>query len=463
MRERDTRDSSSGSVAYLVMAGTLFVASSGLIGGYYLVDTKPERTVPTVSESDDRGVEVEAVRAATQTLLDTPVAIQIGDGTTTVTWNQLGLVIDDEGLESAAEMASRSDVTGSLTKAAAMPVNVDRAQAVAQLQSLADEYRQSPVDARMDLEARKIHPSRSGRTLDILGSLGRLEVAARSGVSEIDMAVVQVPAEITVDDLGIDDISHVLATFSTNYKTSDSSRNDNLKLAASKLNGYVMQPGVEFSFNEVVGARSEEEGYKIAHVITSGEMVDGLAGGTCQISTTLHGAAFFSGLGIERAIPHSRPSTYATMGLDATVVYPQVDMKLKNNYDFPVVIHFKVTRGKSIVEILGKERPYDKIVYEREIQEQLEFDTVTREDDTMPLGSMKVDQYGFFGYKVAKIRKYYKNGKQVDKDRWSIRYRPVTEYVRTGTNPDPNLPQPKVKKKGKRLKEPGKGTFRMEQ
>ena len=116
-----------------------------------------------------------------------------------------------------------------------------------------------------------------------------------------------------------------------------------------------------------VGERSEKEGYKIAHVITAGEMVDGLAGGTCQISTTLFGAAFFAGLDIVKTTNHSRPSAYTPLGFDATVVWPDTDLKLKNPYDFPVVIHYRVANGEAVVEILGKKRPYDKIVFERHI------------------------------------------------------------------------------------------------
>ena len=195
-----------------------------------------------------------------------------------------------------------------------------------------------------------------------------------------------------------------------------------------------------------MGARSEQEGYKIAHVIQSGEMVDGLAGGTCQISTTLHGAAFFSGIEIIDSVPHSRPSSYAAMGLDATVVYPTTDLRLRNNYQFPVIIHFRVARGEAVVEILGKERPYDKIAFERQIDEEIEFTTVTREDDDMPVGTMVVDQQGFPGYRLKRYRKYYKDGKVVKTDKWKLVYRPVTEYARLGNNPDPNLEPPKQQK-----------------
>ena len=75
----------------------------------------------------------------------------------------------------------------------------------------------------------------------------------------------------------------MLGTQRTTFPVTDKERNFNLKLAASKINGHVIPPGAEFSFNGVVGDRTEKEGYKIAHVIQAGEMIDGLAGGTCQI------------------------------------------------------------------------------------------------------------------------------------------------------------------------------------
>jgi hypothetical protein len=192
--------------------------------------------------------------------------------------------------------------------------------------------------------------------------------------------------------------------------------------------------------------RTLEDGFKMAHVILQGQMVDGMAGGSCQISSTLHGAAFFSGLDILTVTPHSRPSTYVTLGLDATVVAGQVDLQLRNPYDFPIAIHYRVARGESYVEILGKEKPFDIIEFERKIDQRLDFETVTREDPDMGMGNMVVDQSGYPGYKLSKVRRTYKDGKVIKTDKWKLRYRPVVEYARLGINPNPNLPPPKKHK-----------------
>jgi vancomycin resistance protein YoaR len=237
----------------------------------------------------------------------------------------------------------------------------------------------------------------------------------------------------------------VLGTWTTHFSVSDKDRNFNLKLAASKLNGHVIPAHGSFSFNDTVGERSEREGYKIAHVIQAGEMVDGLAGGTCQISTTLFGASFFAGLEIDHVSNHSRPSAYQPIGFDATVVWPDTDLKMTNSYDFPVVIHYRVASGEATVEILGRERPYDQVAFEREILEETPYSSEDRPDETMPEGAEVIDQPGFDGYKITRFRKFFRKGKLVKTEHWTVNYKPVTEYVRKGTSTDPEAKMPPEK------------------
>lgn len=446
-------------------AGGALLAAGAALCGVYVFSSGGGPGVPSAEASAvqiDPAVQTSLI-AAVDAYLDTDIVAVVGGQEKTITYRELGVRIDDRALARTAQRVNGGEDPLAAARAArAVPVLLDREAGLAALGGLKDRLDRAPREARLDLEARIVHKEQSGFHVDVAASIPRIEAAARSGADSVQLVGVPTTPETTVADLGIDDISTVLGTFSTKFAVNDKERNYNLKLAASKLNGYVLQPGVPFSFNDVVGARTEKEGYKIAHVITAGEMVDGLAGGTCQISTTLHGAAFFSGVGITRSLPHSRPSTYVTMGLDATVVYDQVDLHLVNNYDFPVVIHYKVARGDSVVEILGRERPYDKIVFTREIDEEIPFETVTREDPEMPVGSMRIDQFGFPGYKLKRFRKYIKNGKVVKTDKWDLRYKPVVEYARVGINPDPNImPPPPLKEH--RLKAPGKATYSLEQ
>jgi vancomycin resistance protein YoaR len=409
MKAEGTHLNSRGSVV-VGLAVLLLVMSGGLVGAYFFLSNEANATAKPAAKP------APAPAAVAKTKRSATVTVHLGDRSSVLHWADLGGEKIDEG------------------------------RALAVLRKLKGDFYIAPREARMDLEARKIYKEKSGLALDVYASLGALEAAHLAGKSEVDLIGVEMPARRTVKDLGVDDISTILGEWRTRFAIYEKSRNYNLKLAASKLHGYVMKPGELFSFNDVVGARSYEKGYKIAHVISAGEMVDGLAGGTCQISTTLHGAAFFGGIEIVSSRTHSRPSTYMTMGLDATVSYPSTDLKLRNNYDFPVVIYYKVARGEAVVRILGKKKVYDKIAFERVIRKEIPFDTVTREDDNMPVGSAVVAQQGFPGYKLVRYRRYYRDGKEVKKDKWLLRYAPVTEYVRTGTNPDPNLPKPKQKK-----------------
>lgn len=428
---------------YLGLAAGLFVTSGALVGGYF-VSEQPASTpraregVAAPAVAGDHAPLAQAVEAS---LAGSVKLVAVGRERT-LAWKELGVAVDPAELPYAARKGG--DVAA-LAQAGALPIRLDRAAAIKALSGLKAEVDRAPQDAFLDLEARTIHDDAPGFAIDVYASLDRIEAAAKSGSPTVELVGVPVPAATTKATLGIADISHVLGTFKTTFAVSDKDRNFNLKLAASKLNGYVLQPGVEFSFNGVVGDRTEKEGYKIAHVITAGEMVDGLAGGTCQISTTLFGASFFAGLEVVKTTPHSRPSTYVTMGLDATVVYPTTDLIMKNPYDFPVVIHYRVARGEAVVEILGKERPWDKIAFERKIIEVTPFTTEDRPDERLPVGFESEDQGGFDGYKVIRYRKYYKGDEEVKMDKWTLTYKPVTRYLRKGTNPDTTLPVPEVK------------------
>ncbi|KAB2892368.1 MAG: hypothetical protein F9K40_18680 [Kofleriaceae bacterium] len=441
---------------YLGLAGTLFAVSGAMVGGY-VVSSGRATPAPASASTEQAGADGSALVASVETSLGQTVTVKAGGQTRTVRWNELGVVVDPAEVSHAARKASGADLVASLTEKGALPVHLDRAAALEAIAHLKATIDRAPIDAHLDLEARTIKDDRPGHAIDVFAALDRIEAAARTGAAEVELPIVELPATTTRASLGIDDISHVLGTFTTTFPVGDKDRNFNLKLAASKLNGVVLQPGVEWSFNDTVGDRTEKEGYKIAHVITAGEMVDGLAGGTCQISTTLFGASFFAGIDIVKTSNHSRPSTYVPMGLDATVVYPTVDLKMKNPYDFPVVIHYRVARGQSVVEILGKKRPWDQVVFEREILEEAPFETQERLDDELAWGAEVHDQLGFNGYTLMRYRQFYKGKKMVKQDKWRVVYKPVTEYIRRGTNesPDAKLPDgkqphgPKPPKDGK--------------
>ncbi len=123
----------------------------------------------------------------------------------------------------------------------------------------------------------------------------------------------------------------MLGSFTTKYDGTNTARTTNLKLAASKINETILSPGEEFSYNAIVGERTIAAGYKEAKVYSNGQVVDGLGGGICQISTTLFNAALYANLEITEIHNHQFVPSYVGAGRDATVVYGSKDFKFKNS------------------------------------------------------------------------------------------------------------------------------------
>ena len=422
----------------------MLVVACGFVAGYFVLGNKSEAHAATqVPQAPARPLAEPPTRppaeppAALAGYLTREVTLVTAHGNVSLPWAELGVAVDTDEVGRA-----RGTDLAALAARGSLPLRLDRDTASQALLAIKASHDTSPINAYLDLEERKIYDDRPGQALDVWASLPRLAAAARQGAGKLELVNVSVPATVTKQTLGIADISTVMGHHLTKFPVTDRDRNFNLKLAASKLNGVVLEPGQEWSFNTTVGERSEKEGYKIAHVITAGEMVDGLAGGTCQISTTLFGAAFFAGLDIVKTTNHSRPSAYTPLGFDATVVWPNTDLKLKNPYDFPVVIHYRVANGEALVEILGKARPYDKVVFERHVVESTPFSTEERLDEDIPQDVTSIDQAGFNGYKLERFRRFYKDKKLVKSNKWTVEYKPVTEYVRRGTNADPSAKAP---------------------
>lgn len=313
------------------------------------------------------------------------------------------------------------------------------------LESVAPAIERPSLPTRLDMEARKVLPAEPGATVLAYDSLSAVATELASGSDRIELRVqakppVEDPLAEIADEL---DISIVLGQFSTPYQntSNQADRNHNLKIGATAIDGYVLRPGQTFSFNEVVGERSAAAGYRYATGIAAGQLIDVLGGGICQVSTTLFGAAFFGGLDIVSARPHSRPSSYVDMGLDSVVAWPELDMKIRNPYDFPLVLHMTVLQGQVQAQVLGPQRPY-QVAFERTLGDVVEYPTVWRDDETLQQGAEEVVQRGRRGFSLTRERKFYAAGDEVKNESWTLRYPPTTEILRRGTNPGGREPKP---------------------
>jgi vancomycin resistance protein YoaR len=313
-----------------------------------------------------------------------------------------------------------------------VPVTLDRERAEKALLSLKDELDRLPVDARLDLEARKLVPEQNGRLLDIDATLGAIEEALGRGEPKVKVVFEERRPKRSASELGAVAFDDILGYFETHYDRSArfQARSFNLRLAASKLDGQVLLPGEVFDFNESVGPRDEANGYKVAKVIAEGELVDGIGGGTCQISGTLHGAAFFTGLEIVERYPHTRPSGYIKMGMDATVVYPTINFRIRNSFPFPIVLHETVKNGIVRAEILGTKRTRT-VTLIRRIDAALPFEEVERPDKDLPNGVRVLGQRGVPGFKLRRYR-IIREGDNAVRERWDDTYPPTSQIVRVG-------------------------------
>ncbi len=318
-----------------------------------------------------------------------------------------------------------------------VPVTLDPDRAIATLLLLKAKIDRPAVDARLDLDTRKLVPEQEGVELDVHGTYARLVEAVRNGDDTVDAVVSKLEPKRRADQLGNVQFDQVLGWFETNYARGEKHalRTFNLRLAASRLDGYVILPGELFDFNDVVGPRDEAHGYKDAPVIAEGELVDGIGGGTCQISGTLHAASFFAGLEVVSRHPHTRPSSYIKMGLDAAVSYPTISLKLRNNFAFPVVVHETVKNGVVRAEILGPKRVLT-VTYVRKIVKVVPYEQVERPDPKLPAGVRVLSQRGIPGFRIQRYR-IVRDGPFAVREQSTDVYPPTTQIIRVGTGDVP--------------------------
>ncbi|NMA96137.1 MAG: hypothetical protein GX974_08875 [Clostridiales bacterium] len=231
-----------------------------------------------------------------------------------------------------------------------------------------------------------------------------------------------------------------IASFSTK-RSGSAERKHNIALSGSAFNGISIEPGEIFSFNETTGPRDTKTGYKDAPVIKDGrELVPEPGGGNCQTSSTLYAALIRADVEIVERYPHSWPSTYIDPGQDATVNYPNVDLKVRNNRDSALFIRSYISNDNIVFEIYGKpSKEYDKIGVISDILSVTpapEYKEV--KDPELYEDTEEIEYKSRPGYKVQTYRIYYKGGKEIKrvKEDYSV-YPVITGRKRVGTKPKP--------------------------
>lgn len=241
--------------------------------------------------------------------------------------------------------------------------------------------------------------------------------------------------KVTVEDFGEEAFPDRLAIFTTNYNAGDVNRTTNLRLACQKINGKVIMPGDVFSYNATLGERTVAAGYKDAKIFSAGEVVDGLGGGICQISSTLYNAVVMANLQIVERRNHQFVTSYLPAGRDATVVYGVTDFKFKNTRSYPIKLKAGVSGGVATISVYGmkEDEEYDITLETRTIG-TLAFSTKYVEDDSLEEGKEVVKQKGANGIQTETYKVMSQNGSVVSRTVLSKdTYTPMQKIILKGT------------------------------
>ncbi len=260
---------------------------------------------------------------------------------------------------------------------------------------------------------------------------------------EVTLALVTVVPKVTEADLK--DLQEI-SSFTTRFGGTGASRGSNIALAAGKINGTVLAPGDVFSYNRIVGPRNERAGFRDAPVIVKGELVPGIGGGICQVSSTLYNAVLRSDLKIVSRSHHAFPVHYLPAGCDATVVDGAIDFKFQNNTRKPIYIASSSGGGRLSFRLLGEKTPGRSITIERTNVSTIPHDSTTVRDPDLYVGRSHVKDNGHNGHRVTVYRVIKENGQVVKRELVSRDYyRPFPSVILVGSRPRPVRITPKPK------------------
>jgi len=265
--------------------------------------------------------------------------------------------------------------------------------------------------------------------------------AARAAYNKTPDEVVRIPLTITepkvyTKHFEVNMFKYCLSEVETHFSPKKVERTANVRLAAKLVNGTILNPGEEFSYNKVVGPRTTERGFRAAAIFAQGEVVDGVGGGICQVSSTIYMAALRANMKITERRNHAFYVDYTPKGEDATVVYGSIDFRFKNTSEYPIKIVATSKNNYIRIQLMGTE-PDEKVTVKLTKKTHSQTPYPTREKSTTALkaGERKVDQKGQEGLSMSVYRNVYdKNGKLIESYlENNSKYKPMPEIVLVGT------------------------------
>ena len=270
----------------------------------------------------------------------------------------------------------------------------------------------------------------TGRKLDSVKLKNDIIACVTTGGGSVTSTVDVVAPEKSASELFTE--FGMIASAVTSAASSSSARINNIKLALKSINGTILAPGDEFSFNGTVGQRTAKRGYKKAAAYSSGEVIEEYGGGICQVSTTLFNAAAKSDLEITERHNHSIPVKYVDKGKDATVCWGAQDFRFVNDTEYPVYIIAYLGNDKRVnIEIYGKLLEDGMTIkIEAEVTETVPFEIKKEPNSFLPTGVVQLYKDGRNGYKASAYKLYYSSsGDLVRRELLCKSYYPVQNKV----------------------------------
>jgi vancomycin resistance protein YoaR len=303
-----------------------------------------------------------------------------------------------------------------------------------------------PVDAEFVIlsgDRVQVRPAQPGLQLDVDAAARAILAAALTPTDRVARLLVEkAPPERTTREARAMGIKGRVAGYTT-YYGGEPNRIHNVQLVARLIDGAVIPPGTTFSFNATTGERSAEKGFLEAPVIINGELQTGLGGGVCQVSTTVFNAAYEAGLPIESRTNHALYIDHYPQGRDATVNYPDIDLKFRNDTGHWLLLRTFVGSSALTVKLYGTPQRRRVETETTPLAETGPPSTKRIPDPNLWRGEQVVEEGGQPSRRTSVTRRVYaRNGRQLAEDTWTSWYRSEPQVIRYGTKPRPKAPPP---------------------
>lgn len=330
------------------------------------------------------------------------------DGTNLIiTSGKDGILISSSDLKD--EILSFLNDISSKNETINIPVNNVGAEPI-NLDAIYKDIFKLPVDASYTTNPYVVYPSSNG--LDFAISMEEAKAIISNQQDEYTIPLKITYPNVTTNQIGNEAFPDLLSQFSTSFTSSGYNRSNNIILSSAKLNGLVLMPGEEFSYNPAVGQRTRAAGFREAGAYSNGKVVQEVGGGICQVSSTLYNAVLYANLEIVERTNHYFNPGYVKAGLDATVSWGGPDFRFRNNRNYPIRIVTDTSGKKLKVYIYGLKTDDDcTVVLDPRYISSVPYKTTYQNDASLATGETRVISSGSNGCKTATYKYVYdKNG-----------------------------------------------------